>query len=266
MKQSPESTFNPEKIRIEEITNQLNKYGEANGIKGLDGRIKRGLDPAGMLAVQEIRDKIIKLTEQYGATIEDIDKLTKELHVGAIWDKAGALAEGTDPAVKTWMSMAEATVANKEYSGDITEQEFILDLNRINSVLDEATNDPEKFFTSAKNNLVDRSKEQFSMDEDVPYSEAHGGFLAMAVNGHRSGIVGQGDNLFVGSNELDFGVLEKIGLKSVEKTDDRNRTTTFYVNEKGEDVVKKLYKGFAIVLNGDKEVAKTLARTGEKHE
>ncbi len=260
-----ETVKSPEQLRVEQIKNQLQEYGEENKLQGLEGRIQRGLDPAGMLAVEETRTKVEKVAEALGASMEDVIKLTNELHTGAIWDKADILAEGKDPAVKTWMSTAEVTVSGKEEEGDISEQEFIQDLTRVNNLLDEAINDPEEFAGKAKGKLIDRSKEQFTMDEDVPVSEVDAGFLAMAVNGHKSGIVEQGGLMFVGSKELDFSVLESMGLKEEEK-EDRGRMATFYVNGEGEDVVKKLYGGFAIVLNGDKEVAKGLARTGERKE
>src|SRR3989344_1416614 len=101
----------------------------------------------------------------------------------------------------------------------------------------------------------------FEFDDDVPVSGLDSGFLAMAVNGHKAGIVkDKAGLLFVGANELNY---ESLGLRA-EVKEDRGRQVTFYVDEEGNDVVKKLYPGFAIVLNGDLEVAKKLARSGMK--
>ena len=116
-----------------------------------------------------------------------------------------------------------------------------------------------KTATRARGNLITSSKEQFELDDDVPVSGLDSGFLAMAVNGHKAGIVkDKAGLLFVGANELNY---ESLGLRA-EVKEDRGRQVTFYVDEEGNDVVKKLYPGFAIVLNGDLEVAKKLARSG----
>ena len=46
--------------------------------------------------------------------------------------------------------------------------------------------------------------------------------------------------------------------------EDRGRMTQFYTDSLGKEIVKKLYPGFAIVLTGDRDVAKTLARSAAK--
>jgi len=251
--------------KIEQIKNQLKAYGEQNGLRGLEGRIQRGLDPAGMLAVEETRNKIEKISGALGASINNVVGLTNELHQGAIWDKADILAKGDDSAIKVWMIMAEATIAGKGTEGDISEDEFILDLVRISKLLDEAVSDPSGFVNMAREDLINRSKEKFEIDDGVPFSGDDDGFIAMAINGYKSGVVEQGGLFYVGANELNFDILKTLGL-SEEEREDRGRMATFYVNNTGESVVKKLYKGFAIVLNGDKEIAKELAKTGENNE
>jgi hypothetical protein len=259
----------PEELRLNAIKQDLTTYGEENKLRGLEGRIQRGLDPAGMLAVKETRIKLEKVAEALGASMEDVIKLTNELHVGAIWNNADKLAKGDDPAVETWMTAAEITTAGKEKEGDLSEQEFIKDLERVQELLDEAMANPEEFALRAKKSLVDSSKEQFSISEDgVPVSELDSGFLAMAINGYKAGIVKDKDwNLFVGANELDYNVLESMGLKAVEK-ERRGRMATIYVDDKGNNVVVKLYPGLALLEKGEAspasvKIAKELVRTGE---
>lgn len=250
----------PKERDVATIERELKNYGESRKLRGLEGRIQRGLDPAGMLAVSETREKVEQVAAALGAKMEDVEKLTNELHVGGIWGNAERLAKGDDPAVKVWMVLGEATVSGKVKEGDLTHADFLRDTERVIRELDNAASDTEGYAQLSQHNLIERSREQFKMDDDVPISQLDNGFLAMAVNGHKSGIV-QADNglLFVGANELNYTVLEKMGLKAEER-EDRGRKALFYVNAQGEPVVKKLYPGFAIVLNKDLEVAKALAR------
>lgn len=260
------SALSPEEVeaKISEVTEQLKAYGEINKLRGLEGRIQRGLDPAGMLAVKETRAKMETVAQKIGVSIEDVEKITNELHVGAIWKYADKLAEGDSADVKAWMIAGEACVRGKEKEGDMGKEEFLADMGRVNGLLDEAASNPEEFAKKAKDNLISKSKEQFVVADGVAMSEQDAGFLAMAVNGYKSGIVkDKGGLLFVGANELDYGVLEAGGLKATEK-EDRGRKAIFYIDNDGKDVVKKLYPGFAIILNGDMEAAKNLARTGER--
>lgn len=258
----------PEELRLNVIKQDLTKYGEENKLRGLEGRIQRGLDPAGMLAVKETRVKMEKVAEALGASIEDVVKLTNELHVGAIWNNADKLAKGEDLAVETWMTAAEITTAGREKEGDLSGQDFIKDLERVNKLLDEALANPEKFALRAKKSLIDSSKEQFLIEDGVPVSEQDAGFLAMAVDGYKAGIVRDKDgNLFVGANELDYNVLESMGLKAVEK-ERRGRMATIYVDDNGNNVVVKLYPGLALLEKSetnpaDMKIAKELVRTGE---
>ncbi|MBI3631885.1 MAG: hypothetical protein HY225_00340 [Candidatus Vogelbacteria bacterium] len=258
--QKQQGVKSPEEVK-NSIVGELKTYGDQYKLRGLDGRALRGLDPAGMLAVKETRQKLEKISVELGASIEGVINMTNELHVGAIWKHADLLAEGTRPDIKVWMVAAEITNSGKHKEGDLTPEELVLDLKRINSLLDEAVKNPQKFFEVAKSNLISRSKEQFHLDDGVPMSEVDGGFLAMAVNGYKSGVVSdKGGLLFVGANGLDYRSLDSQGLKVMER-EDRGRVATFYVDASGKEVVKKLYPGFAIVLTGDKEVAKKLARS-----
>lgn len=267
MTDTPEQAVNPElesaKLTIARVTEQLKAYSEQYGLRGLEDRVQRGLDPAGMLAVLETRGILDKVAEGLGASPGDVIKLTNELHVGAIWQNADALAKGDSPAVQTWMVAAEVTGHGKEQESDLSETDFVKDLARVKGQLTEAAADPKAYAAQAHNNLIARSKEQFAIEDGVPVSDLDSGFLAMAVNGHTSGIVRDKDGLlFVGAKALDYNILADAHLTRTEK-EDRGRKATFYIDADGKDVVKQLYPGFAIVFNGDKHVATMLARTGE---
>lgn len=247
--------------RISEAKEQLIEYGERHKLQGLEGRIQRGLDPAGMLAIKETRSKIEQLAQNLGVDLEAVEKLTNELHIGAIWNNASALAKGEDAVIRLWTMLAEITNSEKKVEGDLSEEEFIADMERVENLLDKGMNNIDEFLKQARENLIASSKKKFEVIDGVAVSDLNGGFLAVAVNGFKSGIVKDKNGLlFVGANKLDF---ESLGLKKAER-EDRGRMTTFYRNEIGEDVVKKLYDGFGIILNGDMAMANKLAKTAIK--
>lgn len=264
---SPNTPDNPEtKQRMEEVKQALVEYGEKEGLRGLEGRLQRGLDPAGMLAVPVTRSAVQKLADRLGASMSEVEKLTKELHVGAIWQNGSKLAEAEDPNVKVWMVMADACTGDN--MGDLNEAAFLHDMENVIAKLEQAGNSDEVIQAAIAHN-TETAHDKFEMDGEIPVSKTDDAFLHMAISGHEAGVVVDDSGLaFVGADQLNFEeVARRYNLKEIEK-EDRGRVATFYVkqNEDGsqEDVIKKLYPGFGIVLTGNLEIAKALAATGMK--
>lgn len=259
---------NPNRAKVDAIRAELTTFGTKYGLRGLDGRVERGLDPAGLLAVEETRNKLLQVTTALGTPPDALLALTNDLHVGGIWKNADRLADGKDPSVRGWMVAAEISVRGREKEGNLDTDQFVMDLQRINTVLDSAVADPEKFAVESQVNLIEKSKSQFTIEDGVPFSTLDNGFLAMAINGYKAGITETTDGLlFVGADELDYRVLEESGFRAIIR-EDRGRQATFYVDEAGVEVVKKIYPGFAIVLKDNvdlaqqRKVAKILAKSG----
>lgn len=263
----PKEQKNP--VDSETARQLLAQYGEAKGLRGLEDRVTRGLDPAAMLALPQTRSRIENLTKRYGADIDAVELLIKDLHVGGVWAHAEELAAANSPAVTVWTVAGEATVRDKIVLGDLTSEQFEDDAQRVVRKLDEALDDPQGFAQTAHENLIVKSQDQFSLEDGIPVSEVPEGFLAMAVNGYPGGIIRDTENqlLFVGANKLDFAeVASKHGLvSSVEE--DRGRDAQFYVTpETRERQIKQLYPGLGIVVNGDMALAKELASTATRPE
>jgi len=228
------------------------------GLDGLEERIKRGLDPAGMLAVEEVRRLIEEIITKSNINIEDVERITKELHIGAIWDKAGDLAVADKPEVKAWLLLADE--CHEVNDRDLSKEEYLKDVERIKKDLELAKQDPQAAFNKAVKKIVGSSKERFIKKDGVPFSEEDA-FIYMAIAGEKYGICRAGDLYFVGSNELDYSILETEGLIAINK-EDRGRMATFFQKD-GKDIVKKLYPGLAIVF-GDEELAIKLAKSAER--
>lgn len=56
-------------IDIDAIRRELRVYGDNHRLAGLKGHIGRRLDPAGLLAVAETREKVEHLAKAYGVSI-----------------------------------------------------------------------------------------------------------------------------------------------------------------------------------------------------
>lgn len=228
------------------------------GLQGLEGRIQRGLDPAGMLAVHTTRKLIEKIINELNIRMVDLDRLTKELHTGAVWAMAEELSKAEKPEVKAWMLLADECheVNNK----DLSTNEYISDFNRIRHDLELIEKDPVIAVDRSVSNITAKSIEKFSIKDGVPFSEEDA-FLYMAIAGKKFGVCRAGDLYFVGADQLDYSILEKDGLISVNK-EDRGRIASFFQKD-GKDIVKKLYPGLAIVF-GDEELALKLAKSAKK--
>ena len=233
-------------LRINCIKEELEEYGKNNKLRGLEGRVQRGLDPAGILALNETRDDVQYLVKKFGGNIEDLEKFTNEIHVGGVWDNADKLANKNDPEGKAWMIMAQVTDKDKKVFGDMEKDDFLKDLKRIKINLTHAKINPSAFHDGMKKKCLDSFEEK----NGIPYSKEDTGFVSMAIAGHKAGIVEDDKGLlFVGSKELDYSILENECDLVKNTREDRGRMIDFYQDKDGNDVVKKLYPGFAIVFD-----------------
>lgn len=243
-----------QKLRFDSHVKELQGYE----LRGLQDRVQRGLDPAGMLAVGETRKIIEEVATKSGISIADTEELTKALHVGAIWEKADDLAKAKKPEVRLWMLLADE--CHEVNDRELSQKDYLKDVERIETDLTEAAKDPESALDRAVKKIVQTAKEKFVKKEGVPFSEEDA-FLHMAIAGEKYGVCKAGELYFAGADKLDFSILEQEGLVAVDR-EDRGRVVTFFQRE-GKDVAKKLYPGLAIVF-GDEELALRLAKSAEK--
>ncbi|MDP1689084.1 MAG: hypothetical protein Q8L47_03055 [bacterium] len=239
---------------------RYNKHLEelrAYGLPGLEGRLDRGLDHTGMLAVQETRKEIQEIAQKLNVDIENIEVFTKALHVGDIWKNADELAMPKKTEVKVWMLLAD--LCHEVNGRDLSKSEYLEDSARIKQGLLQAKENPEALLEAAVQKITKEAHSKFDLKEEVPFSEDDA-FLYMAIAGEKYGVCKAGNLYFAGANELDFSVLDKEGLTKIEK-EDRGRISTFF-QKQGRDAVKKLYPGLAIVFDNE-ELALRLAKSAD---
>lgn len=235
----------------------------ASGIRGLIGRVERGLDPMGMTVVSETKTALQPVLEGAGVDQAELAQLTEDLHFGGIWQNAERLAAGKDPEVQAWMLLGRETHEVNDH--DLGEAEFLGDVDRIKAAFVEAAKNPGQALAEATADMQKRAEGAFTMEDGVAITNEDA-FIFMAMKGETAGVSIAGELMFVGSNELDYKtVATNHGLHEEVRQDPRrgNIDTTYYVGQNGTEV-KVLGKGFCIVFGGDKELAKALARTGQK--
>ena len=104
------SSGNGTQTRFDGIVADLDKYGKAHELFGLEGRSVRGLDPAGLLAVQETREKVAVLAHKLEAQMDEVERFTDRLHTNGPWLDVDALSEGERSDVGMWIVLGEITV------------------------------------------------------------------------------------------------------------------------------------------------------------
>lgn len=237
-----------------------------SGIYRLEERIEHNLDPAGMLAVTEVRERVEKVMESAGINLEELKSLTNALHVGAIWKEAGRLAEATDPDIRGWMLLADITQEenNRDMSQvDQARTEYLADVDRIIADLDTAMSDANGRIQAAIDNIKQNVEDDFTIEDGIPYSDNTDAFLSMAIKGEVAGIAADGDLLFVAANALNYeAVIQELGLRT-EVRNENGKDVTYYVRDGGGEI-KYLYPGLSIVMGGDKDLAVALAKTGQQ--
>ncbi len=258
---NPEVNGELQEMRVATVKRELVDFSKAHHLMSLDDRIKRGLDPVGIVAIQETNTKVKTLSEKLGASYDEVLKMVLEIQLGGPWKYSSRLREAVDSTTRIWMMLNAANTIGKEREMDMTDGEFLKDLDRISGLLREANNDPDQFFEQTQKHVLEESQKKFRMEEGVPISEMDNGFIAMATNGFESGIIQDADGmLFVGAETINDEVFSRWGLRPNQRDDGRGRIVTFFENEKGEAIIKKLYPGFVIVLSRNFELAKAIVK------
>jgi hypothetical protein len=241
-------------------------FKKRRNLKELTDRVQRGMNPMAALAIKPTAEVIGRLEESMRAKPEEVMDIAAVMQGSGPWEYAKEFKTAENPAVRLWMMLSAATTMGRDKEMDLTPAEFVGDLERVGGLLTEAEKSPDEFYERSREHifggLVDAKEKRLHVIEDgVPISEIDDGFIYMALEGYESGVIIDADGmLFVGAKGIDDATLTKWGLKAVQAKDERGRTVTYFQNEQGENLVKKLYPGFAIIENRNFELAKAVAR------
>ncbi len=246
---------------LEDGKEQLRAFAEARHIRPLTDRMRRGLNEAASLALDDTAGLAKLMSSNLGASYEDVEKMTLDINGGGPWAYAHDLDQAEKPAVKAWMMLNAATTIGREREMDLTPKEFMQDVDRVKGNLLEAAGDTEAFWPKAKEHVLEASKKLYRVEDGVPISEVDNGFVAMAINGYEAGVWQDADGMvFVGAKDLDESLFEKWGLKTELREDRGRKDVVFYVNDKGEALFKKVYPGFLVVVSRSLELGKAIVK------
>jgi hypothetical protein len=235
-------------------------------LQPLTDRVQRGVNPIALIALRETAGSVAELERAWGVDRQKLLDVSAVMQSGGPWDYADKFRSGDDTAIRLWLTLAGISNMVRKREMDLTPAEFVSDREKAERLLKDAVVDPEAFYVRARESVVDglndaKEKRLYVVEDGVPISEMDDGFTYMAIEGHRSGVWIDADGmLFVGAKEIAGDALTKWGLKEERAKDERGRMVTYFANEQGERLVKKLYPGFAVIQNRSFELAKAVAR------
>ncbi|KPJ85683.1 hypothetical protein AMJ57_02310 [Parcubacteria bacterium SG8_24] len=258
------------------IGGQLDAFAERHGIKSLRDRLRIGLNEVAILAydktnaqVKEMVSSMVEEPEEAARVYQDLVDISVGIQQAGPWGFAGELAEPRTPEMKAWFMLAAAETMGYEREMDLNDTEFVNDIKRIEGHLQEAVQDNDAFFAKAQEHLLKNSEKaiRFAPDDrekKVPIGEGFASFLPMALQGYEAGVVQDAEGwVYVGARgEISDPLMESIGLKKRVGPDDRdpNRTVTYFENDQGQKVVKKIHPGLLVVLSRSFDLATSVVR------
>ncbi len=259
----------------DELIQQLDKFTQTHNIKSLRDRLKWGLNEVGILAYEKTNEKVKELCENMAETEEDAERIYENLVEMSMdiqshgpWDFAKDLAEAERPEVKLWYMLNTAESLGYEQKMEMNEQEFREDVQRILDHLKHANKDPEKFFELAKEHIQKKSEAAIyfaddDKEEEIPRGEGLQTALPMALKGYEVGIAqdSEGWVFVMAQGMISDRLLESCGLTKKVKPDprDESRRITVFLNNKGQEVVKKVHRGFLVILSKSFDLAQAIA-------
>lgn len=206
---APNHEINPqEQMVFDNDTRDLKVAAEEQGIKGLDSRVKFGLDPAGMMVVRDIAPLSAQVAAVEGTTATDVWPVIKKLHEEGPWESAARLKAAEDPQIRTYLILA-AACKEKAYPG-YNPTSYLEDRNRIIEELKSFTADQ---FEARKADLISRAIiERVEEKGEVPVAEGDVA-LPLSVQGYRGCVAKAGEMRFAQTTKIDDQLLEESGLK-----------------------------------------------------
>jgi len=185
----------------------LRAVGEKYEIKGLEGRVKFGLDPAGMMAVRDVAPLAEKIVESQGTDFKKTWPLIKDLHEQGPWEFAERLQASADPVIRTYIVLA-AACQESGWPGH-TPDKYLEDRQR---VVDELSSfEPEKF-EERKDNLIKRvTIERVAGNGKVPIAEGDVA-LPLAVQGYKGCVAKAREMRFAQTTLIEDSLIEEAGL------------------------------------------------------
>jgi hypothetical protein len=213
-----------EQARLDADTQSLKEYGEAHGLRQLEGRMAHGLDPSGMLAIPESRALASKVAEKLGTSLEQAEQFITELHTQGPWKKIDQLKNGgTTPEARFYLHLS-ASCLEKPEDESYSSAEYLADRKRVMEELaiyageDQSATD--ELYAERLEDRVYGMKDKEVTEVDGQHIVISQGdpFIGMAAEGYAGGIAKTGKDgdpgtlYFVASEKIDEETVKKLSL------------------------------------------------------
>jgi hypothetical protein len=126
----------------------LEHYGAQHHLAGLEEEVRRGLDPAGMLAIPHTRERVREIASALGVPMNHVIVFANE-HRGDGIEKIVNFTGPVPPEALTWMILQH--LSNQ---GEKDPQAFVDDTARLLRDLDDAATDPQAAAEAAKREFL----------------------------------------------------------------------------------------------------------------
>ncbi|MBU1032643.1 MAG: methyltransferase [Patescibacteria group bacterium] len=265
-----------EKLSKKQVTQQLDVFAKEHGIKSLRDRLRIGLNEVGVLAVEQTNSQVIELCKKLANNKEEAEMIYQNLVDMCVdiqqhgpWEYATEFKTATSPEIKAWFMLQASESMGYEKEMDLTDREFLEDVGRITSHLTRANKHPESFFEEALEHVIGQAESKIRFDkkdkdELIPIGDGLGTFLPMAIKGYEVGVSQDAEGwVYVGARgRISDGLIESCGLtkKVTEDPRDPTRKVTLFTNKMGQDVVKKVHRGFLVILSKSFDLAGKIAQ------
>lgn len=141
---------------LNQVREDLSNHGALYGLSGLESRLTTGLDPVGMVAVRETRERIERIASPLGASMESVVDLTHRLFRKEPY-RNGTLSPGDyHPHELVWMISALAAQDGQK----LDPIGFLDDYWRLNRELETAASYPQLAAEKALAVLLQRLRVQ----------------------------------------------------------------------------------------------------------
>lgn len=206
--QEPQELNPEEQMVFKNDLKDLQQAEEEHGMGGkLEGRVKFGLDPAGMMVVRDTAPLAAKIAAELGTTEAQVWPLIKELHEKGPWELADRLKAAEDPEIRTYLVLA-ASCQEANWPG-YAPKAYLEDRNRVVKELGSFTSDK---FAERRKAIASRVEiEKIEADGAVPVIEGDAALL-LAVQGYKGCVAKTGEMRFAQTSNIEDKLLEENGL------------------------------------------------------
>ena len=196
-----------QRMIFEADTKALKNGGEDHDIQGLEGRVKFGLDPAGMLVVKETLPLVKNVAESLGTDVETIWPLIAKLHKEGPWESAEDLSAASESDIRAYIVLA-AACQEVGWPGH-TPKGYLEDKKRVIEELGSFTSDS---FDERKASIISRiTIDHMAGDGNIPVAEGDPA-LPLSLQGYKGCVAKNKEDLYAQTTLIPDALLEKNGL------------------------------------------------------